>query len=80
MSLMLHLFDQKYSKTSHIEKYYCKKMFYVIYSCDGNTKFSAAITPVLSVTWSFRNHCNMLSSYSILIFHIIIKHENSCAA
>ncbi len=30
----------------------------VIYSCDANLNFSI-ITPVFSVTWSFRNHSNM---------------------
>ncbi len=32
----------------------------MVYSCDGKVEFSAAITPVFSVTWSFRNHSNML--------------------
>ncbi len=31
----------------------------VIYSCDVKTKFSAVITPVLSVTWFFRKQYNM---------------------
>ncbi len=30
-----------------------------MYSCDGKAEFSAAITPVFSVTWSFRNHSNI---------------------
>ncbi len=32
----------------------------VIYSCDGKAEFSAVVTPIFSVTWSFRNHSNML--------------------
>ncbi len=31
----------------------------VIYSCDGKAEFSVVITPVFSVTWSFRNYSNM---------------------
>ncbi len=44
---MLYLFDNKYSKNSNI----------IIYSCDGKTEFQkyGAITPYISVTWSFRN-------------------------
>ncbi len=34
--------------------------FKAIYDCDGKGEFSAVITPVFSVTWSFRNHSNML--------------------
>ncbi len=34
----------------------------VIYSCDGKSEFTAAITPVFSVTWSFRKHSHMLLS------------------
>ncbi len=41
----------------------------VIYSCDGKAEFSAAITPVISVTWSFRNHSNMLICHSRNISH-----------
>ncbi len=33
---------------------------YLMYSCDGKAEFSAAITPVFSGTWSFRNIYNML--------------------
>ncbi len=32
----------------------------VIYSCDVITEYSAAITPVFSVTWFFKNHYHML--------------------
>ncbi len=31
-------------------------MYYVIYSCDGKGEFLSVITPVLSLTSSFRNH------------------------
>ncbi len=37
------------------------------------------ITPVFRVTWSFRNHANMLI-YSSKAFLIIISVENSCVA
>ncbi len=32
----------------------------IIYSCDGKAEFSAAVTAVFSITWSFRNHTNTL--------------------
>ncbi len=35
-------------------------LIFVNYLCDGKAEFSAAITPVFSVTWSFRNNFNML--------------------
>ncbi len=35
-------------------------LFVYVFKCVGKAKFSAAITPVFSVTWSFRNHSNML--------------------
>ncbi len=41
-----------------------------MYSCDGKAEFLAAITPVFSVTWSFRNEKCL----------IIINVEKSCAA
>ncbi len=44
----MHFFYQKYSKISNS----------VICSFDGKVEFSAAITPVLNVTRSFRNHSN----------------------
>ncbi len=48
----------------------------VIYSCDQSCIFSI-ITPVLSVTWSFRNHSNMLICWSntfIINGHIYYLH------
>ncbi len=42
-------------------------LFNAIYSCDGKAEFSAAISPVFSVTLSFRNHSNMLIFCSINI-------------
>ncbi len=46
--------------------------FNVIYSCDCKAEFSAAITPVFSVTWSFRNHSDRLIC-------CLINIEYSCA-
>ncbi len=64
-SLRLHLFDKKYSKNSNIVKYYYNlivQYFHIENSCDQSWIFSI-ITPVFSVTWSFRNHSNMLIYY-----------------
>ncbi len=64
-SPMLHLFEQKYSKNCEILLQFKITFFYfnilwnVIYSCDQSWIVSI-ITPVCSVTWSFRNHSNML--------------------
>ncbi len=53
----------------------------VFYFCDGRAGFSAVITPVFSVTRSFRNHSNMLIWCSnVGGFIIIINFENICAA
>ncbi len=49
------------------------------FSCDQSWIFSF-LTPVFSVTWSFRNHSNILICCSIKVFIIIINVENSCAA
>ncbi len=38
------------------------------YSCDGKTEFSAAITPGLSVAWSFRNLNLKLKKHSLLLW------------
>ncbi len=59
---MLHLFKQKDSKTIILWYYYHLNLsifyfniFYnIIHSCDGKAEFSA-VTPVFSVTWSFKN-------------------------
>ncbi len=40
--------------------FYLNIFYNVVYFCDGKAEFSAAITPVFSVTWSFRNHSKML--------------------
>jgi len=32
----------------------------VMYSCNGKVTFSATISQVFSITWSFRNHSNMM--------------------
>ncbi len=48
-----------------------------MYFWDVKAELSAVITPVFSVTWSFRNHSNM----HIFHFYIyIINDENSRAA
>ncbi len=39
----------------------------VIYSFDGKAEFSAAITPVFSVTWSFRNHSKSIKKTKYII-------------
>ncbi len=46
----------------------------VIYSCDGKTEFSAAITPVCSVTWflGLKKHCLLLS-----IIYVTLDHKTS---
>ncbi len=41
----------------------------VIYFSDGKAEFSAAFTLFFSVTWSFRNHFNMLIWCSRNIYH-----------
>ncbi len=44
-------------------KYFNMYVFNVLnemYSCDSNAEYSVVITLVFSVTWSFRNHSNML--------------------
>ncbi len=38
-----------------------------MYSSNGNTDFSAAIIPVFTVAWMFRNHTNMLLKKRIII-------------
>ncbi len=40
--------------------FYLNTFFNWIYFCDGKAEFSAAITSVFSVTWSFRNSSDML--------------------
>jgi hypothetical protein len=43
-----------------ITGFYLNIFWNVMYSCDGKVKFSATISQVFSVTWSFRNHSNMM--------------------
>ncbi len=54
----------KYSKNSNTMKYdfYCNIIlkYNFAYSCDVEAEFSADITWVFSVTWSFRNHSTIL--------------------
>ncbi len=82
--LFIMLTKAKCSNNSNIVKYYYnlkETVFYlnilkkVIYSSDQSWIFSI-ITPVFSVTWSFRNHSNMLIWCSFLIINV----ENICAA
>ncbi len=40
-----------------------------LFFCDDKAEFSAAITPGFSVTWSFRNHSNMLICCSRNIYY-----------
>ncbi len=45
----------------------------VIYSYDGKAEFLAAIIPIVSVIWSFRNHSNMPICCSRNIFYYLLK-------
>ncbi len=54
-------------------------ILHVMYSCDAKAEFSAAITPVFSVTWS-RNNSNLLNWWSRNKILIIINVSNNCAA
>ncbi len=51
-----------------ITAFYLDIFFYVIFSCDQSKTFSI-ITPVFSVTWSFRNHSNMLICCSRNVYY-----------
>ncbi len=44
-----------------------------MYSCVGEAVFSSDITPVFSVTWSFRNHSNMLIWFSTITIIINVE-------
>ncbi len=54
-SRRLHLFEQKYSKNSNIMNELLLQFNKLMQSC-----IFSIITPVFSVTWSFRNHSNIL--------------------
>ncbi len=59
----LHLFDQKYCEIVlqfKMTGFYFIMFWNVIYLWPGKAEFSAAITPVFSVTWFLRNHSNNL--------------------
>ncbi len=87
--LRLHLFNQKHRKNSNIVKYYYnfKKVFSIWIHFKMwfipvmQSWIFCIITPVFSVTWSCRNHCNMLIYCSrnicIIIFYYYV--EKSCA-
>ncbi len=51
---------------------------YLFFSFDGKAYFSAAITPVFSVTWTFKIHSNV--DLVLNKFHIIFTVENDWAA
>ncbi len=51
----------------------------IIYFCEGKAELLSAISPVFSVTWSFRNHLVLISLFSAQeTFLIIINVENTC--
>jgi len=56
----IYLTKIQYKKTVILYILLQFEMFIPIYSCTGKAGFSTAISPVFSVTWSFRNHFNML--------------------
>ncbi len=59
-------------------------LFYFILKCNVilwcKAQFSAAITPVFSVTWYFRNHSNMLIGARQSFLIIVINVKNSLMA
>ncbi len=81
----LHLFDQKYSKNSNIVKYFYNSrdlkpissfvLLYILkchlFLWGQNWIFSIIIT-VFCVTWSFRNHSNMLIAGFLLTVTVVL--------
>ncbi len=75
---------------TYVMKYYYNKnefcifiyLKHFIYSCDGKADISAAIAPVFSVTWSFRNQSNLLQKHLINVedssafFHSLRKNNS----
>ncbi len=51
--------------------------FYYYYSCDGKAEFLEAITPVFSVTWSFRNHQCWKQCYLTMNSYLFYKVADS---
>ncbi len=48
-----------------------------MYTCDGKVEFSTSITPVFSVTCSFRNHSNwLICTLSMLKTFVLLKEEH----
>ncbi len=45
----------------------------IIHSCYNKAEFSAAISPVFNVTWSFRNHANSLIKSSKVYYYQCFK-------
>ncbi len=79
----LHLFVQYKTKYNSeiilqfkITVSYINIYYNVIYSCDGKAEISAAITPVLSITWSFRIQFNMMIWCNAQETFLIINVEN----
>ncbi len=81
----MHLINQKHSENSNIKKYYYSLkrtvfdlniFLHVIYSSDNKADFSAAITPVFRVKWSFSNHSQMLiwCSRNISMLKTVVLH------
>ncbi len=87
-----YLFDQKYSNIMNSTTIELFSLFYYILICNlflsCKAEFSAAITPVSSVTWFFRNYSNMLilllKKHSLLLclayYYYHTSAVNSCAA
>ncbi len=84
-------FIQNYCKNSNTVKYYCNlDILYIYYiflhslyffKCnlffEGKAEFSAAINPVLSVTWSLRNNYNILICCLFKKHKICLKYNNA---
>ncbi len=80
LKISIFLFIWSKCKNYNIVKYYynLRTVFYfniisnVIYFCDSKAEFSAVITPVFSVTWSFRNDSDMLIWCSVIIHFLVL--------
>ncbi len=68
---------QKMLKYVFKSKHFNLTWFFVFY---GINRIFSIITPVFSVTWSFRNHNNMQICCSKNIYFVIINVENRYAA
>ncbi len=54
--ILFYYYEVKYNNKIKILSvlYIVSQKFFVFFSCDGKTTFSAAITPVFNVTWSLK--------------------------